>query len=349
MAKKKYMKNANGYGTVFKLSGTRRKSWVAKKFSHWEMVNGKNKAIYEVIGYYEDRIKAQEALILYNLDPYDLTNVCITFEQVYDKWSDTHFKTIVPSAVRTWKSAFNHAAPLHKMPMKDIRVAHLEGAINNAKVGASTKSRMKSMYNMMYRYAMKHEIVDKNYAELCFSVKNETTRDIVPFTNEEVKILWDNKEFQFVDMVLIDIYSGWRPQELCILKISDIDLDNNTMFGGLKTEAGKNRYVPIHPEIKELIRKRYNAKNEYLFLDEEGQPMTYDKYRTRWSKICAKLNFKHRPHECRHTFITAAKNCKMDEYVLKLIVGHEITDITERVYTHRQLEQLKDEMNKVSF
>lgn len=63
-------------------------------------------------------------------------------------------------------------------------------------------------------------------------------------------MLWDNVEkVKFADMILIGIYSGWRPQELAILQISDIDLEENTMFGGLKTEAGKNRCVPIHPKI----------------------------------------------------------------------------------------------------
>lgn len=61
-----------------------------------------------------------------------------------------------------------------------------------------------------------------------------------------------NLDFAFVDMVLIGIYSGWRPQELATLKKSDIDLDAKTMFGGLKTEAGKNRYVPIHSKYYRL-------------------------------------------------------------------------------------------------
>lgn len=59
------------------------------------------------------------------------------------------------------------------------------------------------------------------------------------------------------------------------------------------------------------------------------------------------LNMKHRPHETRHTFITNAKACNMDEYVLKLIVGHAIEDITEKTYTHRTIEQLKSEMEKL--
>ena len=53
----------------------------------------------------------------------------------------------------------------------------------------------------------------------------------------------------------------------------------------------------------------------------------------------------HTPHECRHTFITIGKSNKMDQYILKLIVGHEIDDVTEKFYTHRTIEQLRNEMN----
>ena len=48
-------------------------------------------------------------------------------------------------------------APLHNMRMKNIRPNHMEGCIKDADVGQSTKQRMKSLYNMMYRYAMKME------------------------------------------------------------------------------------------------------------------------------------------------------------------------------------------------
>ena len=33
--------------------------------------------------------------------------------------------------------------------------------------------------------------------------------------------------------------------------------------------------------------------------------------------------------------------------ILKLIVGHAIEDITEKVYTHRTIEQLKSEIEKI--
>ena len=129
----------------------------------------------------------------------------------------------------------------------------------------------------------------------------------------------------------------------------------DTMKGGMKTDAGKNRLVPIHPLIKPLIENRMNEanslKSEYLFNDVNGQQgtyMTYDKYRKRFEKVMTRLKMKHRPHETRHTFITKAKACHVDEHILKLIVGHTERDITEKVYTHRTMEQLQDEIKKIT-
>ena len=81
---------------------------------------------------------------------------------------------------------------------------------------------------------------------------------------------------------------------------------------------------------------------------QQGTYMTYDKYRKRFQKVMDRLKMTHRPHETRHTFITKAKACNVDEYILKLIVGHAIEDITEKVYTHRTMEQLKSEMEKIT-
>lgn len=342
------MKLPNGYGGVVKLSGKRRNPWRARKTKGW---SDDGKQLYINIGYFKTREEALTALALYNENPYDIRANSITFSEVYEKWSDEHFEEIVPSAVRTWKSAYRYCEPLYNMRFKDIRVEHLERTIKDANVGQSTKARMKSLFNLLYKYALKHEIAEKDYSILCNSVKKgERIIERIPFSDEEIDILWKNIDFPFVDMILIDIYSGWRPQELAILKTTDINLEELTMKGGLKTDAGKNRIVPIHPLIIDLIKNRYNPKNEFLFNDENGQQgtsMTYDKYRSRFNKIMKRFNMHHRPHDCRHTFITKAKQYKMNEYILKLIVGHAISDITEKTYTHRTLQELKEELEKI--
>lgn len=346
------MKLPNGFGNVSKLSGKRRNPWRARKTCGWE-TNEDNNLVQKfiTIGYYPTRQDALTALSNFNENPYDIQTEKATFEDVYEVWSKEHFEKIVPSAARTWKSAYKYCTPIYKMKMKDLRVSHLEQTIKDAKVGDATKSRIKSLFNQMFRYAMKHEIVSKNYAELCNAVKSpRPLKENIPFSEEELNKLWENITFPFADMVLIGVYSGWRPQELATLKIEDIDLENKTMRGGLKTDAGRNRIVPIHSKIFPLIENLYDQNNKFLFNDEAGQQgtsMTYDKYRRRFNKINAKFGFKHRPHETRHTFITMAKESQVNDYVLKLIVGHAIEDVTEKVYTHRTLEQLAAEMEKI--
>lgn len=42
-----------------------------------------------------------------------------------------------------------------------------------------------------------------------------------------------------------------------------------------------------------------------------------------------------------------AKKNKVDEYAIKYIIGHAITDITEKTYTKRNIEWLKEEIEKI--
>lgn len=356
-------KMPNAYGSITKMSGKRRKPYRVRVTDRWVIDDktGRSKQLRPTLGYFETREEAMIALATYNENPYDINTDNITFSEVYEKWSDGYFRTLSnPSSARTIKAAYSYCNGLYNMRMQDIRVSHLEGTIINAQVGDSTKARIKSLFNMLYRYAVANDIVEKDYAAVMFAngnpIKRSRTRDVIPFTQEEIQMLWNNLEqIPFVDMILIEIYSGWRPQELAILKTYDVDITSETMRGGLKTDAGKNRIVPIHPLIKPLIEKRMSEaatlQSEYLFNDANGQQgtyMTYDKYRSRFDKVMKRLNLKHHPHETRHTFITKAKACGVDEYILKLIVGHAIDDITEKVYTHRTIEQLKSEMEKIT-
>ncbi len=50
-------------------------------------------------------------------------------------------------------------------------------------------------------------------------------------------------------MILIQCYSGWRPQELGLIELANVDLENGTFKGGIKTEAGEDRVVPIHSKF----------------------------------------------------------------------------------------------------
>lgn len=226
------MRMSNGNGSVYKLKGKRRRPWraVVTLSIEYDKELNKAKQTRRTIGYFATQKEALEALTQYHKNPYDIDTDKVTFSEVYDKWSSEHFETIVPSATRTWKSAYAYFSPIHDMRFAAIRPNHIEGCIKDADIGCSTKQRMKSLCNMLYKYAIKHEIVSVNYADLCDTIKKPKPSIIrTPYTEYEEQVLWDNISFPFVDMVLIGIYSGWRPQELAVLKITDVDLENRSM------------------------------------------------------------------------------------------------------------------------
>jgi hypothetical protein len=59
------------------------------------------------------------------------------------------------------------------------------------------------------------------------------------------------------------------------------------------------------------------------------------------------LNSEHRPHDGRKHFVTAAKKYGVDEYAIKYMIGHKISDITEKVYTDREFDWFKEEIEKI--
>ena len=151
--------------------------------------------------------------------------------------------------------------PLLKKVINDTYVLETDdaGNIKVIEASAGTKSRMKNIINEMYDYAVEHEIVFENYARefiLDKSIMEELRKpqkEVKIFTKQEEEILWDDFQFEETDMILISLYSGLRPKELAELKIRNIDLEFGTMKGGLKSDAGKDRIIPIHPCIRKLV------------------------------------------------------------------------------------------------
>lgn len=319
--------------------------------------------------------EAYQALVEYNKNPYDLSPA-ITVCQLYEKWSTEYFKTLKSdSSARTIKSAWMYCSSIYDMRVNDVRARHIKGCMDNGTAiingvekhaSAGTKTRIKSMFNLMLDYALEYEIVEKNYARTfkisdnIISEKEDSKRGHIIFKEEEINKLWENVDsVKYVDVVLIQCYSGWRPQELGLIKIENVDLDNWTFIGGMKTKAGTNRMVPIHPRIRDLIKKRYQEakelNSEYLInctdtaTHRSSLMFTYDKYQKRFIKIREALNLnpQHRPHDGRVHFITMAKKYNVDEYAIKYMVGHAVMDITEKVYTQRDLGWLIEEMQKI--
>lgn len=75
------MKLPNGYGSVVKMSGKRRKPYMVRKTIGWHLDKGKGRQIQDfiIIGYAETRAEGLKMLAEYNQNPYDVDTAKVTF------------------------------------------------------------------------------------------------------------------------------------------------------------------------------------------------------------------------------------------------------------------------------
>lgn len=350
------MRLPNGFGSVYKLSGNRRNPYVAKKTRGWEINpdTGKAKQLYTVIGYYPSRKEALSALAEFNANPYDVNAAKVTFEDVYERWSSEHFPTVSDSNVNGYRAAWNLCNKIARMRFVDVKLDHLQMIVDESGKNYPTLRKLKVLLGLMYKYAIIHEIIpkDRNLVEYLNINKagNPNAYNRKPFSKEEVKRVWDAHESNiYYTVILMLLYTGCRISELLDLKKENINLkDHYFNIVKAKTEAGI-RIVPIADKVLPFFEYWYNLNDcEYLLSTPDGDHFTYrNYYDSYWSPLIQALNMNHTPHCTRHTCVSMLTVAGVDDKVIKKIVGHKGQSVTEIVYTHFEIDELLDAINRI--
>lgn len=342
------MKLPNGYGSVHKLSGKRRRPFIAKKTIGF---NDKGHPIYLPIGYYEKREQALLALAKYNDNPYMIDRDTITFEEVFELWKAKKFDGAGTSTVNGYNAAYKNSPSLHKMKFKDIKTMHLEDAISKCTLGHGSLRKMKILYQQLYAYAMANDIINKDYSDYVKLGEDTSNPDRQPFSKAEIDLLFEiEPTLPYVDTILILIHSGIRPGELLNLKKEDVNLNEQYFIvTESKTEAGQNRLIPINEKILPYFVRRVESGTEYLIMHpSKNKKPGYDYYyRSIFTPIMDQLNMKHRPHDCRHTFGTLLNNADANPTSIKNLIGHNSFITTEKTYTHKDIDELRKAINLI--
>jgi integrase len=310
----------------------------------------------KILSYHKTYNDAYIALVEYHRNPRDL-NADMTMEELYNIWYDHHYTGDTPlSTLNGIKAAWSHCKSITQLRVTEFKVRNIKQLYELLEVSANTRSRIKQLLSMMLDYAMECEIVDKNPARN-FSLSAEDEKKISmtenpheAFTDDELdKIRRD--ESQTAEILYFMCYSGWRPREVLSLKLKNIN--EGYMIGGMKTDAGTDRIVPIHPKISMIAKKNWGLSesrgSQYLFSMNDGKQIPYINLYKNTKSLMKKLGLdqNHRPHDARKTFVTKAKEASVNEFAIKRIIGHAISDLTERVYTERPIEWLKEEIEKI--
>lgn len=267
-----------------------------------------------------------------------------TFAEVYEaffayKFRENQKKQLSKATKASTIAAYKNCAALHDKIFEDLRHDDLQAVVDNCPLKHASLELIVSLMHQMYAYADMQDICKIDYSKHVQINREDDDENGTPFTEDDLLALWGHKEDEIVEMMLIMCYSGYR---IAAYKSIVVDLEQASFFGGVKTKASKERTVPIHSAILPIVRSRMERYGKLL-------PIADGTYRVRMYAKLEELGIeRHTPHDCRHTFSALCEKYGVNENDRKRMLGHSFgNDITNRVYGHRSLEDLRAEIEKI--
>lgn len=328
------MKLPNGFGSIVKLSGNRRKPYAVRRHGKY-------------LAYFATHDEALIYLADVNKQP-DIVGSELTFAEIYRLEMAEHAAKISPKTVNGYKSAYQHCKALWPMKIKDIKVSDLQAVIAGCGTGQPTQKKVRQIMHNVYRYAVKYQLISAS-ADLSGYVdidKLKRKYKKVPFNTRQlnrVKQIADSHDVlaPWAKCIVMMCYCGTRPSEFLAVTKADVKLKSRYFIvRDSKTEAGRNRMVPISRKVIGYY-EWWLSQDGRTLVAVDGKQVSYSKFLKMFYRVCEAARCKHKPHECRHTCATWLDDKGANKLSIKRILGHATTDITDGVYTHKSLAQLK--------
>ena len=322
---RKALKRANGTGTVYKLQGRRTRPWVAAK--------GKT-----IIGYYDKKTSALEALArLQGRSIDEIYNW--TFKQVYEAWKDEHFRDIGAKGIESYERAYDVFEPLHGRKFRELRTADYQIVIDKySDKSHSLLSKFKQLATQMSQWGIRQELITTNFASF-IKLPENVKKEKEIFSEEDIQKL-EADGSQTAKLALMMVYTGMRIGELFGLRTENVH--ETYVIGGEKTEAGRNRIIPIRSEGRKYFAEfKQHAKGDLLISGYSGQKVIANFRNRDFYPLLERLGIsKKTPHATRHTFASWAVANNIKPELLQKMLGHADYSTTANIYEHFDIDQL---------
>ncbi|MBR5279947.1 MAG: tyrosine-type recombinase/integrase [Clostridia bacterium] len=233
----------------------------------------------------------------------------VTFAQLYDRWVPFYTPRVSEGEMKSAAAAFKWFSAVHNYTFTAITAQTLQDCIDACPRGKRTKENMKLLARRLYAYAKGENLSPVDYTGALYA-GNDKKGKRPPFTLEEIAVI-DRAEREgvpYADYVLAMIYTGFRPTEFLTLTAASFDPATNALTAGIKTEAGMDRQIPVHPRIQAIVGRAL-ARGGVLFPDENGNMMDDERFRVRYFQpLMDTLGIRDRvPYSSRHSFANFLK------------------------------------------
>lgn len=293
-----------------------------------------------------------------------------TFKEIFEILCEEKFK--YQKSYGSKISWFNNFKSLHTRKINNINLHDLQEIFDDLKSKgrkSGTLSHMKILAMDIFEYAVIHQYIKRdddytsyiNIAILDKEENNDSKKDNekerrIPLTINQIREIMKMDSLS-AKYTLLYVFTGCRPIELLDIDTSkifiDVECDDDGqkeivsyMITGSKSDAGRNRIIPIHDNIKPIIQELLDKHPAYLIAKDINNPCQWFLH-NHFEPLMKELNLDRTTYACRHTFSTLAKQYKIDSFARKRIMGHKSNDITDDVYTHIIINTLYKEIHKI--
>lgn len=333
---RKYKKRTNGSGCITKLSGNRKKPWLARKNDI-------------SVGTFATRAEAQKALDrLADVDVTDKFN--LTLKQVYDAWFPEYTRGDEKPEKSDYAMAIKLCPELHEEPFRKLRKSDFQSVIIRLEgegKSKSTCSKVILLFKQLSSWAIEEGITQANHAQKVTTIAQQlSTREA--FKDADIQAI-QGSNHRAKSIALILIGCGCRPNEL--FKVPTVNCREDYFIGGSKTKAGKNRVIMVSGvglEAYQQLRRDAIAGGHARLIDAyEGNKVAANFTKRDFAELMDEIGCRGMtPYCCRHTFITNAVRAGLDQAMLRRLVGH-VDDETTEGYTHLGVDDLRAEVKKI--
>lgn len=354
--KRPSVRRSNGLGTAYK----RGRTWTASVILGYKTVTDaeggeKRVPVKRTKGGFASKTEALAACAEIRKRP-SLEAVKIPlFMEVYEQWEKAYLtQGKARGTLGCYRSARKHMTELDFYPFDAIGLDDLQQCVDDCPNGRRTKENMKTLFGLLYKYALPRHWTDMNYASF-LRITAEEGGTHPPFTRTQVETIRKSiGTVPHAEDIYCLIYTGFRPTEFFALTADDYHDENGIQYltGGIKTAAGKGRAVSVSSKILPIIRERVKNGGKRLFPRDGGEPMTAEYFRDNYFyPALAAMGIQavptkdspaeYVPYSCRHTFSNLLKDAAGSDKDKAALMGHEDYKTTQRLYQSSDLEHIK--------
>lgn len=273
----------------------------------------------------------------------------VSLKDCYERWVPYYSPRVSPGQMKSHAAALKWLKDLWAVDMDKLTAAQLQAVVDACPRKRRTKEDIKSLLMCLYKFGIQNDYCRHNRAEFIYC-GDDDGKSWPPFSAEEVERI-RTCGLPYADYVYVMIYTGYRPTELLSLRKADYDQEHGVLFAGIKTEAGKNRHMPVSPKIRSIIDRQFSSMPGELMFPEigTGKEMDDEKFRVRaFEPLMEQLGIEGKvPYSCRHTFSNFLKDASGSDKDKAALMGHTDYSLTKRVYQSAEDQALAAIINQI--